>query len=69
MGHMTSDNIGCYGRVHKNVSPITDSVFRCSNINWARRFDCNVCEHPKMGKVEERTGKQQQIGASGFVVC
>ncbi|CAH1170386.1 unnamed protein product [Phaedon cochleariae] len=29
---------------------------KCGNVNWARRQTCNVCNAPKFGEVEERTG-------------
>ncbi|XP_023021796.2 zinc finger Ran-binding domain-containing protein 2 [Leptinotarsa decemlineata] len=29
---------------------------KCGNVNWARRQSCNVCNAPKFGEVEERTG-------------
>lgn len=29
---------------------------KCCNINWARRQSCNMCNAPKFGDVEERTG-------------
>jgi len=29
---------------------------KCSNINWARRSTCNVCNAPKVGPDETRTG-------------
>ncbi|XP_065904601.1 zinc finger Ran-binding domain-containing protein 2-like isoform X2 [Dysidea avara] len=29
---------------------------KCGNVNWARRNTCNVCNEPKFGKVEARTG-------------
>ena len=32
-------------------------AFRCGNINWARRNTCNVCNAPKIGPEETRTGK------------
>lgn len=35
-----------------------NSVFclRCGNINWARRTTCNLCNAPKVGPDEQRTG-------------
>ena len=32
----------------------------CGNVNWARRMDCNVCNTPKFGTVEPRTGMQYE---------
>ena len=29
---------------------------RCGNVNWARRQQCNMCNAPKFGDNEERTG-------------
>jgi len=29
---------------------------KCGNINWARRNTCNVCNAPKVGPEEQRTG-------------
>jgi len=28
----------------------------CGNVNWARRDTCNVCQHPRAGKNENRDG-------------
>uniref|UniRef100_A0A2K5XWY2 Zinc finger Ran-binding domain-containing protein 2 n=1 Tax=Mandrillus leucophaeus TaxID=9568 RepID=A0A2K5XWY2_MANLE len=28
----------------------------CSNVTWARRSECNMCNTPKYAKLEERTG-------------
>ena len=33
------------------------SMCRCGNVNWARRNTCNVCNAPKFGIAEARTGK------------
>lgn len=32
------------------------SCNKCGNVNWARRQQCNMCNAPKWGEVEERTG-------------
>ena len=30
-------------------------------MNWARRNTCNICNEPKFGKIEARTGKQAHV--------
>ncbi|KAK9890584.1 hypothetical protein WA026_011954 [Henosepilachna vigintioctopunctata] len=30
--------------------------YKCANVNWARRQQCNVCNTPKFAILEERTG-------------
>lgn len=30
--------------------------YKCANVNWARRQQCNVCNTPKFAVMEERTG-------------
>uniref|UniRef100_A0A914X5H9 Zinc finger Ran-binding domain-containing protein 2 n=1 Tax=Plectus sambesii TaxID=2011161 RepID=A0A914X5H9_9BILA len=32
------------------------SCTKCGNINWARRNTCNICNAPKLGDLERRTG-------------
>ena len=39
---------------------ISSTIFifsSCGNVNWARRMTCNMCNTPKYGKQEQRTGK------------
>jgi hypothetical protein len=31
-------------------------AFSCGNVNWARRTSCNICNAPKFGVEEVRTG-------------
>jgi hypothetical protein len=31
-------------------------IFRCGNVNWARRHMCNICNAPKLADLEVRTG-------------
>ena len=33
-------------------------ICSCGNVNWARRMTCNMCNTPKYGKQEQRTGRQ-----------
>ncbi|KAJ8305555.1 hypothetical protein KUTeg_016100 [Tegillarca granosa] len=35
------------------MQPVWES---CGNVNWARRMTCNMCNSPKYGKQEQRTG-------------
>lgn len=37
-------------------SPEDWQCMMCGNINWAKRSECNVCNHPKEGKIEQREG-------------
>eukprot|EP00002_Diphylleia_rotans_P020318 TRINITY_DN3949_c0_g1_i2.p1 TRINITY_DN3949_c0_g1~~TRINITY_DN3949_c0_g1_i2.p1 ORF type:complete len:134 (+),score=16.90 TRINITY_DN3949_c0_g1_i2:55-456(+) len=30
---------------------------QCGNINWSHRPKCNVCQHPRGGKKEDRSGR------------
>ncbi|CAD5115938.1 DgyrCDS4868 [Dimorphilus gyrociliatus] len=50
--------------IGKNIAEKSKGLFSaddwqcktCGNINWARRNACNICNAPKHGKVEKRTG-------------
>ncbi|KAI5728451.1 hypothetical protein M8J77_016335 [Diaphorina citri] len=41
---------------HGLFSPDDWQCNKCGNVNWARRSQCNMCNAPKFGEVEERTG-------------
>lgn len=53
--------LDCLYNVHiykyKNYSSADDwQCSKCGNVNWARRQQCNMCNAPKFGEIEERTG-------------
>lgn len=41
----------------RNYHNYLQSFNSCANVNWARRMTCNVCNAPKYGKQEQRTGE------------
>ena len=41
-----------------HFSDLCFEIFSCGNVNWARRSTCNICNAPKFGNCEPRTGKQ-----------
>lgn len=53
---------GCFSRF---VFSADDWICgRCSNVNWQRRKNCNVCSAPKVSEVEERTGESNKVWSS-----
>ena len=71
-----SSRLYCFYLIANNISIATNmfSIFykifltyesvlcySCGNVNWARRMTCNMCNTPKYGKVEQRTGRHSQM--------
>uniref|UniRef100_A0A8D8Y373 Zinc finger Ran-binding domain-containing protein 2 n=1 Tax=Cacopsylla melanoneura TaxID=428564 RepID=A0A8D8Y373_9HEMI len=54
LGHEIGKHIA--EKSHGLFSPDDWQCNKCGNVNWARRSQCNMCNAPKFGEVEERTG-------------